>query len=160
MAVPEAVRLLRQSGARLRQFCLLISALGGGGAIACGAVLLAIPESLGQRLLQDSWAPASTLILPTTVFMVAFGLQIGAWAGLRALAAASRSLLSQAVGSVLSLAGVLWGPPRLVRPEQHGVSRRPGFSLPHSGGGSSARGSAASGKPRMTRCAAEPASAV
>jgi O-antigen/teichoic acid export membrane protein len=109
MAVPEAVRLLRQSGARLRQFCLLISALGGGGAIACGAVLLAIPESLGQRLLHDSWAPASTLILPTTVFMVAFGLQIGAWAGLRALAAASRSLLSQAVGSVLSLAGVLWG---------------------------------------------------
>jgi O-antigen/teichoic acid export membrane protein len=109
MAVPEAVRVLRQSGARLRQFCLLMSALAGGGAIACGAVLLAIPESLGQRLLNDSWAPASTLILPTTVFMVAFGLQIGAWAGLRALAAASRSLLSQAVGSVLSIVGVLWG---------------------------------------------------
>jgi O-antigen/teichoic acid export membrane protein len=109
MAVPEAVRLFHQSKARLRQFCLLISALGGGGAIACGAVLLAIPESLGQRLLQASWAPASDLILPTMVFMAAFGLQMGAWAGLRALAAASRSLLSQAVGSALSIAGVLSG---------------------------------------------------
>jgi O-antigen/teichoic acid export membrane protein len=109
MAVPEAVRLLRQSRARLRQFCLLISALGGGGGIVCGAVLLAIPESLGQRLLHESWAPASTVLLPTTVFITAFGLQMGAWAGLRALAAASRSLLSQLVGSVLSVAGVLAG---------------------------------------------------
>jgi O-antigen/teichoic acid export membrane protein len=109
MAVPEAVRLLRQSRSRLRQFCLLISVLGGGGAIACGVVLLAIPESLGQRLLHNSWAPASTLILPTAVFMAAFGIQMGAWAGLRALAAASKSLLSQAVGSVLSIVGVLSG---------------------------------------------------
>jgi hypothetical protein len=109
MAVPEAVRLFRQSRARLRQFCLLISALGGVGAIACGAVLLAIPEDLGQRLLQASWAPASDLILPTTVFVTAFGLQMGAWAGLRALAAASRSLLSQVVGSVMSIVGALSG---------------------------------------------------
>jgi len=109
MAVPEAVRLFHQSRARLRQFCLLISALGVGSAIACGAVLLAIPDSLGQRLLQASWAPASDLILPTTVFTAAFGLQIGAWAGLRALAAASRSLFTQAVGSVLSTVGVLAG---------------------------------------------------
>jgi O-antigen/teichoic acid export membrane protein len=109
MAVPEAVRLLRQSTLRLRQFSLLMSALAGGGAIVCGVALLAIPESLGQRLLQSSWAPASALILPTTVYFTAFGMQMGAWAGLRALAAASRSLLSQGVGSTLSLVGALSG---------------------------------------------------
>jgi O-antigen/teichoic acid export membrane protein len=109
MAVPEAVRLLRQSTLRLRQFSMLLSALAGGGAIVCGVALLAIPESLGQRLLHSSWAPASGLILPMTVFMAAFGMQMGAWAGVRALAAASRSLLSQGVGSALSLAGALLG---------------------------------------------------
>jgi O-antigen/teichoic acid export membrane protein len=109
MAVPEAVRLLRQSTPRLRQFSLLMSALAGGGAIVCGVALLAIPESLGQRLLQSSWAPASALILPTTIYFTAFGMQMGAWAGLRALAAASRSLLSQGVGSTLSLVGALSG---------------------------------------------------
>lgn len=109
MAVPEAVRLLRRSTSKLRQFSLLISALAGGGAIACGAVLLVVPDSLGERVLHDSWAPAANLIVPTTVFVAAFGVQMGAWAGLRALAAASRSLTSQGVGSVISLVGVLIG---------------------------------------------------
>jgi O-antigen/teichoic acid export membrane protein len=109
MAVPEAVRLLRQSPSRLRQFSLLIAVLAGGGAIAYGALLPLIPDSLGQRLLNASWAPASSLILPTTVFVAAFGVQMGAWAGLRALAAASRSLRSQVVGIVVGLGGALIG---------------------------------------------------
>ena len=109
MAVPEAVRLLRQSPSRLRQFSLLIAVLAGGGALAYGAVLPLIPDSLGQRVLNASWAPASSLILPTTVFVAAFGVQMGAWAGLRALAAASRSLRSQGVGIVVNLGGALVG---------------------------------------------------
>jgi O-antigen/teichoic acid export membrane protein len=109
MAVPEAVRLLRQSPARLRQFSLLIAVLAGGGALAYGAMLPLIPDSLGQRILNASWAPASSLILPTTVFVAAFGVQMGAWAGLRALAAASRSLRSQGVGIVVNLGGAAAG---------------------------------------------------
>jgi O-antigen/teichoic acid export membrane protein len=109
MAVPEAVRLLRRSKRRLWQFSLLISALAGVGAIVCGAALLMVPDSLGQRILNASWAPASTLILPTTVFVAAFGMHMGPWAGLRALAAASRSLLSQGVRAAVTLVGVLAG---------------------------------------------------
>jgi O-antigen/teichoic acid export membrane protein len=109
MAVPEAVRLLRQSTSRLRQFCLLLSVLAGGGALACSVALLVTPDSLGQRLLHASWAPAASLLLPTSVYITAFAIQIGAWAGVRALAAASRSLLSQGVGSALSVAGALAG---------------------------------------------------
>jgi O-antigen/teichoic acid export membrane protein len=109
MAVPEAVRLLRQSTSRLRQFSLLIAALGGSGAIACGAVLQVIPDSLGQRVLGASWDPAAALIPPTTIMMAAYGIQMGAWVGVRALAAASRSLLSQGVGSAFYLAGAVSG---------------------------------------------------
>jgi O-antigen/teichoic acid export membrane protein len=109
MAVPEAVRLLRQSVSRLRLFSLLIAALAGGGAIVCGVAVAMVPDSLGQRLLNESWAPASALIVPTTVYVTAFGMQMGAWAGLRALAAASRSLRSQAFGLVVILSGALIG---------------------------------------------------
>jgi O-antigen/teichoic acid export membrane protein len=108
-AVPEAVRLLGRSPSRLRAFCRRIAVLGTSGALLWGGVLLLLPDSLGQEVLGESWGPASRLLLPTTLAVAALGVQMGAWMGLRALAAASRSLRSEVVGSVTLLSGAIVG---------------------------------------------------
>jgi hypothetical protein len=109
MAVPEAARLLRRSTRRLQPFCLLLSGLGAGGALIWGAALLLMPESFGWHILHSAWEPASALLLPVTLAVAGFGFSVGAWAGVRALGAASRSLRAQGIGSVVYLAGALGG---------------------------------------------------
>ena len=109
MAVPEAAVLLRRSLRRLQQFCLLLSCLGAGGALAWGMVLLLLPDSVGQQILHSAWYPASALLVPVTLAVAGFGFSVGAWAGVRALGAASRSLRAQVIGSVVYLTGAFGG---------------------------------------------------
>jgi hypothetical protein len=109
MAVPEAAVLLRRSMRRLQQFCLLLSCLGAGGALAWGMVLLLLPDSVGEQILHSAWYEASALLVPVTLAVAGFGFSIGAWAGVRALGAASRSLRAQVIGSVVYLTGAFGG---------------------------------------------------
>jgi hypothetical protein len=109
MAVPEAAVLLRRSLRRLQPFCLLLSGLGAGGALVWGMALLLLPDSVGQQILHSAWYPASALLVPVTLAVAGFGFSIGAWAGVRALGAASRSLRAQVIGSVVYLAGAFGG---------------------------------------------------
>ena len=109
MAVPEAAVMLRRSQRRLQQFCLLLSCLGAGGALAWGAVLLLLPDSVGEQILHSAWYEASPLLAPVTLAVAGFGFSVGAWAGVRALGAASRSLRAQVIGSVIYLTGALGG---------------------------------------------------
>jgi O-antigen/teichoic acid export membrane protein len=109
-AVPEAVGLLRRSPPRLWSFCRRIAILGASGALVWGGALLTLlPDSLGREVLGESWGSASRLLLPTTLAVAALGVQMGAWMGLRALAAASRSLRSEVVGSLTLLIGAMVG---------------------------------------------------
>ena len=109
MAVPEAAVLLRRSLRRLQPFCLLLSCLGAGGALTWGMVLLLLPDSVGEQILHSAWYTASALLVPVTLAVAGFGFSIGAWAGVRALGAASRSLRAQVIGSVVYLTGALGG---------------------------------------------------
>jgi hypothetical protein len=109
MAVPEAAVLLRRSLRRLQPFCLLLSCLGAGGALAWGMVLLLLPDSVGEQILHSAWYAASALLVPVTLAVAGFGFSVGAWAGVRALGAASRSLRAQAIGSVVYLTGAFVG---------------------------------------------------
>jgi O-antigen/teichoic acid export membrane protein len=109
MAVPEAARMLRRSVRRLRPFCLLLSSLQAGVAVAWGMALLLLPEGLGVQLLGPSWQPASKLLLPVTITVAGAAFWIGASIGLRALGAASRSLRAQGVSSAVYLVGALGG---------------------------------------------------
>jgi hypothetical protein len=109
MAVPEAAVLLRRSLRRLQQFCLLLSCLGAGGALAWGMFLLLLPDAVGQQILHSTWYEASALLVPVTLAVAGFGFSIGAWAGVRALGAASRSLRAQVIGSVVYLTGAFGG---------------------------------------------------
>ncbi len=109
VTVAEAARVLRQSPQRLGRFCLL---LGGGQAAAAllwGSALLLMPDRAGEFVLGDVWHSASRLILPATLGVAGAGLGSGAAAGLRALAAARRSLRCQLFASACYLGGGIGG---------------------------------------------------
>lgn len=109
VTVAEAARVLRRAPHRLGVFCLL---LGGGQAIAAllwGAALLLMPGRVGELVLGGVWDSASELIVPATLGVAGAGLGTGAAAGLRALAAARRSLRSQLFASACYVCGGLGG---------------------------------------------------
>nr|WP_099053152.1 hypothetical protein [Streptomyces griseochromogenes] len=109
VTVAEAARVLRQAPQRLGKFCLL---LGGGQAAAAllwGGALLLMPDRLGELVLGDVWHSASQLIVPVTLGVAGAGLGTGAAAGLRALAAARRSLRCQLFASACYVSGGLGG---------------------------------------------------
>ncbi|MFI1016772.1 hypothetical protein [Streptomyces sp. NPDC020965] len=109
VTVPEAVRVLRRAPHRLGRFCLL---LGGGQAAAAllwGAALLLVPDRAGELVLGGVWDAASELIVPVTLGVAGAGLGTGAAAGLRALAAARRSLRCQLIASACYVSGGLGG---------------------------------------------------
>ncbi|MFE1441729.1 hypothetical protein [Streptomyces sp. NPDC058739] len=109
VTVAEAARVLRQAPQRLGRFCLL---LGGGQAVAAlcwGGALLLMPDRLGELVLGDVWTSAAQLIVPVTLGVAGAGLGTGAAAGLRALAAARRSLRCQLFASACYVTGGLGG---------------------------------------------------
>ncbi|QWA26430.1 hypothetical protein KJK32_34000 [Streptomyces sp. JCM17656] len=109
VTVAEAARVLRRAPDRLGRFCLL---LGGGQAVAAlcwGGALLLMPDRLGELVLGDVWHSAAQLIVPVTLGVAGAGLGTGAAAGLRALAAARRSLRCQLFASACYVTGGLGG---------------------------------------------------
>ncbi|WP_425505829.1 hypothetical protein [Streptomyces typhae] len=109
VTVAEAARVLRRAPDRLGTFCLL---LGGGQAVAAllwGGALLLLPDRAGEFVLGDVWPSASELIVPATLAVAGAGLGSGAAAGLRALAAARRSLRCQLFASACYVGGGLGG---------------------------------------------------
>jgi len=122
VAVPEAARALRRSWRALVVFCTVLAIVQALGVIAWGlAIMFLLPDELGTRLLGALWEPAMALIVPTTLAFAGIGFMNGAAAGLRALAAARRSLratllcacayLTGGVGGALvgDAAGSAWG---------------------------------------------------
>lgn len=109
VTVPEAARVLRQAPDRLARFCFL---LGGGLAAAAllwGGALLLVPDHLGEHVLGAVWYGSSELIMPISLGVAGAGLGVGAAAGLRALAAARRSLRCQIFASACYVGGGLGG---------------------------------------------------
>ncbi|MFJ3880131.1 hypothetical protein ACIPW5_22085 [Streptomyces sp. NPDC090077] len=109
VTVAEAARVLRHAPHRLGPFCLL---LGGGQAVAAllwGGALLLVPDRAGELVLGGVWQAASELIVPATLGVAGASLGVGAAAGLRALAAARRSLRCQLFASACYVIGGLGG---------------------------------------------------
>ncbi|MEW2529871.1 hypothetical protein [Streptomyces sp. NPDC047071] len=109
VTVAEAARVLRRAPHRLGAFCFL---LGGGQAAAAllwGAALLLVPDRFGELVLGGVWHSASELIVPAALGVAGASLGTGAAAGLRALAAARRSLRCQLIASSCYVIGGLGG---------------------------------------------------
>ncbi|MGH4030375.1 hypothetical protein ACQB60_15700 [Actinomycetota bacterium Odt1-20B] len=109
VTVPEAARVLRQAPHRLAKFCFLLGSGLAAAALLWGVALLLVPDRLGELVLGDVWHSASALIVPAALGVAGSGLGVGAAAGLRALAAARRSLRCQLFASACYVGGGLGG---------------------------------------------------
>jgi O-antigen/teichoic acid export membrane protein len=103
IAVPEAARLLQHSLRRMLTALVALSAALAAAAALAGAVLLALPDSIGEALLGETWALAVPVILPLAVANVLHGAISGSIIGLRALEAANHSFRARLVMSVLAV---------------------------------------------------------
>ncbi|WP_435272459.1 hypothetical protein [Streptomyces parvulus] len=109
VTVAEAARVLRRAPHRLGRFCLFLGAGQAVAALLWGAALLLLPDRLGELVLGDVWSASAAIIVPVTLGVAGAGLGTGAAAGLRALAAARRSLRCQLFASACYVAGGLGG---------------------------------------------------
>jgi hypothetical protein len=92
VATPEGVRLLEEAPRRLVRACGWVSLALASGALVWGALVLSLPQGVGEFLLGVNWEGARSLLLPLSIGAAGFGSAFGAWVGLRSLAAAKRSL--------------------------------------------------------------------
>lgn len=109
VALPQAVRALGHSVGRLRRLCL---AAGGGMAaiaVAWGAFMSLIPDQIGQQLLGANWAPAERLVFVLALGLAASSVSSGALIGLRAFAAAPRTLRATVVSSTIATIATVGG---------------------------------------------------
>jgi O-antigen/teichoic acid export membrane protein len=75
--VPELVRRPHLTRAQLRGIAAGVSGLLSVLTLACGAVLLALPEQVGRALLGDVWPGARATLLAMTLWMVGAALGVG-----------------------------------------------------------------------------------
>ena len=108
VAVPEAVTIRHRSTRQLMHFSLLLSGLLTVAALVWEAGILLLPASVGHLLLGDTWDLAAPIAPITALYMAGMGAISGAFVGLRALAAARRSLRVQLTLSpiTISAAGI------------------------------------------------------
>ncbi len=109
VAIPEAVRLLRNSTRRLRRLCAWAAAALGSVTLLWTAFILAVPEPAGRALLRGAWPSAHALALPLGLSFAAVNVGAGALIGLRALAAAGRNLRAAVVTSAIAFASGIAG---------------------------------------------------
>jgi O-antigen/teichoic acid export membrane protein len=110
MAIPEASKLVKRGDlARLRRFVVALGAILGAAAVLWGLVVDVLLDSLGPRLLGETWQSAAALLVPSTVTIALLGVWSAAWTGLRAMGVARRSLRAQLFGASAFLIGALAG---------------------------------------------------
>lgn len=109
VAVPGAVQVVRTSARRLTELCVVAGLVLAAAAIAWTLFLVLLPQSFGQTLLGDVWDPAHSVLLAWGLSFAAINLATGAVIGLRALAAARRTLRAAVATSVLGFAGAVAG---------------------------------------------------
>jgi hypothetical protein len=109
VATAEGVRLLQDSSTRLVHGCRWLSVLMAAAVLAWGAVLLLVPDPIGESVLRANWGAARSLLPPLVVWLAGYGSSFGAGIGLRSLAAAVRSLHTRCIDAVIILFFVLIG---------------------------------------------------
>lgn len=103
--VPEFARLRRERPERVLAAAAVLAAALGTTALLFGGAVLVLPDQVGTALLGPSWGPARTMLVPIAVLLASTGVNVVAIIGLRALAAAHKSLRARLVVSPLVLVG-------------------------------------------------------
>jgi O-antigen/teichoic acid export membrane protein len=108
-AVAESVRIARRSPRRMLHAVTILAVVLVVVFTVWGVAMYLLPDAVGEALLKRSWQPAHHVILPYTAVMAASGMLTGATVGLRAMAAAKRSMRSRLVTGVLAVTGGVAG---------------------------------------------------
>ncbi len=103
--VAESVRIARRSPRRMMHAVELLAVALVVVFVAWGVVVYLLPDSVGEALLKRSWHAAHEVIPAYTAVMAASGMLTAATVGLRAMAAAKRSMRSRLVTGLLAVAG-------------------------------------------------------
>ena len=109
VAVPEGVRLLSASASGFHRSMLSLSGIVGAIALLWGGVLMLLPDSIGEKLLGETWLAASQLLLPLALGTALGCAALGFTSGLRSLAAAKTIFRARLFVTALLLAGVFAG---------------------------------------------------
>jgi hypothetical protein len=102
-ATAESVRIARRSPRRMLRVVSIMGVALVVSFTAWGVGMYELPASVGHALLKRSWAPAHHVLLPYTAVMAASGMLTAATVGLRAMAAAKRSMRSRLVTGALAV---------------------------------------------------------
>jgi O-antigen/teichoic acid export membrane protein len=102
-AIAESVRISRRSPRRMLRAVTILGVVLVVAFSLWGVAMYLLPDSIGEALLKRSWHPAHDVILPYTAVMAASGMLTAATVGLRAMAAAKRSMRSRLITGVLSV---------------------------------------------------------
>ncbi len=105
----ESVRIARRSPRRMLHAVTILAVVLVVVFTVWGVAMYLLPDAVGEALLKRSWQPAHHVILPYTAVMAASGMLTGATVGLRAMAAAKRSMRSRLVTGVLAVTGGVAG---------------------------------------------------
>jgi O-antigen/teichoic acid export membrane protein len=109
MGIPEGARVLKRRPDRF-----VAAILAGGAVVFVGTAVwcigvLAMPSSIGERLLGDSWSAASEILPEISIYYFACASAAGALVGLRVLEAARSTFAARAIGGVVALVvGTIW----------------------------------------------------
>jgi O-antigen/teichoic acid export membrane protein len=104
-AIAESVRIARRSPRRMLRVVTILGAALVVVFVCWGVAMYLLPDSVGEAFLKRSWHPAHHVILAYTAVMAASGMLTAATVGLRAMAAARRSLRSRLITGVLAVTG-------------------------------------------------------
>jgi O-antigen/teichoic acid export membrane protein len=101
--IPELVRLRNRRPDTLRSRCALVSVGLASVTVLWSVALHLVPDDAGRAVLGQSWSGARAVLGIVTLDTAAIGVAIGAAVGLRALAAARRSLRARLTQAPLTL---------------------------------------------------------
>jgi O-antigen/teichoic acid export membrane protein len=103
--IPEAVRASKESPHALWRVTAGISVSLVVVSVVWGCLLFMLPATVGHQLLNHQWESARRVVIPLSCAWAAVGVITGATVGLRALAAARRSLRLRLPTAVVTLCG-------------------------------------------------------
>jgi O-antigen/teichoic acid export membrane protein len=109
VAVPEGVRALRSSPVALVVLVRGISVLCASATIGWGLLVFFVPQAIGRQLLGPTWDTAQPLLWLILVQILAAAVSMGPQVGLKAIAAAGRSLVCHVLNAVLLVVGCCFG---------------------------------------------------
>jgi O-antigen/teichoic acid export membrane protein len=109
IAIPEQKKLLKRAPSKLRTASLTFSGFLAAAATAYGIALLFLPDWMGRGLVGATWSGTESIVFPLALSFAGLGGVMGAASGLRALAAAKRSLQARTTVSVMIVCGGMLG---------------------------------------------------